>query len=834
MQIIERRISFNGGEISPWTDPRLDLAKYGMACRTCENMRPTVYGGAFSRAGTVYIAAQETPGSIGRVVPFEFSATTNLVLVFSNLLMRPWTTGTTPAIPQVTSAESTIWTISTAYVKGDFVRNLAGTYAGTWYCTASHTSSGTDFGIDLGLGRWEQTTDFKIPTPWTADQLAELQFAQLNDRVYITHPSHAPRVLSRVGNADWTLEELALDYPPTRDQNITATTITPSATTGTTTLTATTGIFSLSHIGSRWIIKHRRDEPSVDLAVTATVGDTSAALFVLGSWSCSLVAGDGTGNWDVTAIVERSTDKTTWETIRTLAGSRQDQSGLITGTELEPAWLRIKKTTEDGSLPTNGKFKLEAVNPDHVGIVQITGFTSATSATATVLFELGDTTATKRWEEASWSDYRGWPRSVCIHETRLMFGGNAAQPQTVWGSVIDDFGNFLTGADDDSALIFTLANQQANAIQWLVSQDSLLIGTAGAEGPLGSRDGDKTLTPSNTKAGRFTQTGSKFIQAAAAQDAVIFVQRSGRKLHEMAFTFESDGYKANDLTLLAEHIADTPVIGIALQKNPEPVLWAVTSGGVLLGLTYERSQSVAGWCRFTTDGYFESVAVVGGDGEDDEIWVTVRRTIDGSTVRYVERFQPGRWRLLKDATGDAMVENQSLICCTDSSVIYAGSATDTITGLDHLEGEAVAVLQDGIPMESNPTVTGGQITLEFEASKVIVGLPFTATLEPTYMETGDPGSTSKIAWKNTNKVTAEFWKSLGCEVSANAGETWEKFRFIPQGADMDTAIPLFSGILDARPECRSTRQLGIRLRQTQPLPLNILSLHIHHEMNAMS
>ncbi len=833
MQVIERRISFNGGEISPWTDPRLDLSKYGMSCRTCENMRPTVYGGAFSRAGTIYIAEQESMASIGRVVPFEFSATTNLALVFSDELMRPWTTGTTPAIPQVTSAEADIWTVATGYAKGAFVRNLAGPFVGIWYCTAAHTSSGVGFSVDHALGRWEQTTDFKLPTPYQPDELAELQFAQINDLVHITHPDHAPQVMSRYGNADWTLADLDLEYPPLRDQNRTTVTITANAVTGSVTLLATGNIFNILHIGSRWVIKHRRDEPSEELAITAAVGTASPELFVLGAWSCSLVAGDGTGNWDVTAIVERSTDKSNWETIRTLSGSRQDQSGLITGTELEPAWLRIKKTTEAGTLPTNGKFKIEAVDPDHTGIVEITGYASAVQVTATVLFELGGTSSTERWSEAAWSDYRGWPRSVCIHDSRLFFGGNAAQPQTVWGSVIDDFGNFLTGADDDQALIFTL-NQRANAIQWLVSQGELLIGTAGAEGPLGGRDSDKTITPSNAKAGKFTQTGSKFIQAVAAQDAVIFVQRSGRKLHEMAFTFESDGYKANDLTLLAEHVADTPVVGIALQKNPEPVLWAVTSGGVLLGLTYERSQTVAGWCRYVTDGAFESVAVVGGDGEEDEIWVTVRRTVDGNTVRYLERFQPTRWRLLKDATGDAMIENQSLVCCVDSAVIYDGAATDTITGLDHLEGLEVAVLQDGIPMDENPTVTGGEITLEFEATVVIVGIPFTATLEPTYFETGDPGSQSKIAWKNVNKVVVEFWKSLGCECSANGGETWEDFQFTEQGALMDQAQPLFSGIKEARPDCRSVRQLGVKLRQTQPLPLNVLSMHVHHEMNAMS
>jgi hypothetical protein len=823
-EIIERRISFNGGELSPWTDPRLDLEKYRNSCRTLENFRPNIYGGAFSRPGTLFIAQQDNPAEIARAVPFEFSATTNLVLVFSNELLRIWTTGTTPAIPQVTNDTTAgNWTTPTAYTKGQFIRHL-GSPVGIYYCEQDHTS-GT-FATDLAAGRWTLTTDFKLPTPYASEDLAALQFEQLNDLVFISHPSHAPRVLSRLANNQWTLAALDLEYPPLRDENITPTTITASAVTGSAvTLTASAATFQLSHIGSRWVILHRRDQPSVELDVDAAVNATSAALFVLGEWSCSLVAGDGTGNWDVTAIVERSTDKVTWETIRTITGSRQDQSGLITGTEIDPAWLRVKKTIQAGSPPTNGSWKLQAINPDHHGIVEITGYTSATVVTARVLFELGGTTPTKKWQEAAWSAFRGWPRSVCIHETRLFFGGNEAQPQTIWGSVIDDFGNFRTGSDDDLGLAFTLAGQKANAVQWLVSQDALIIGTSGAEGPMGSRESDKALTPTNAKAGRFTQTGSAHIRAIPVQDAVIFVQRSARKAWEFAFAFESDGYKANDLTLLAEHVTDGGITGISLQKNPESVLWAVTGDGTLLGLSYDRAQSVAGWCRYVTDGAFESVAVVGGEGEEDELWVTVRRTVDGDPVRFLERFQPDRMRLLKDDDTEHLVS-------ADSAVLYDSTPATTIPGLDHLEGEEVTVLADGAPIGLH-TVTGGEITLTTPASVVIAGLPFTATLEPTFLETGDPGSLSKVAWKRIHRLHMELWKSVGAEVTADAGQTWERVQFAPQGVSMDTALPLFSGYKDAHVTSRSERQASVQIRQTQPLPLNVLSLHIRHEMNTL-
>ena len=823
-QIIERRISFNGGEISPWTDPRLDLEKYRTSCRTLENFRPNVYGGAFSRAGTLYIAAQDNPASIGRVVPFEFSATTNLVLLFSDELLRVWTTGTTPAMPTVDSSSTTgTWSALQSYTAGQYIEKT-GTNAGIYYCLVSHAS--VTFATELAAGKWEVATTFKIATPYAAADLAALQFEQINDRIYISHPDHAPRVLSRFANNKWSLELLDLEYPPLRDLNLTAVTLDPSAVTGfNITITASAAIFDADHVGSRWVIIHRREQPSVELDIKAAVavGTASAALYVLGEWSCSLVAADGTSNWSVTAVIQRSTNKTTWETIRTIAGNRQDQSGLITGTEIDPCWLRVLKTVQNGTPPTNGSWKLEAVDPDHYGIVEIIAYTSSTSVTAKVLFELGSTAATAKWQEAAWSDYRGWPRSVCIHESRLFFGGNEHQPQTVWGSIIDDFGNFRTGSDDDLGLAFTLAGQKANAVQWLVSQEALIVGTSGAEGPMGSRESDKAITPTNAKVGRFTQTGSAHIRAIPVQDAVIFVQRSGRKAWEFAFAFESDGYKANDLTLLAEHVTDGGITGISLQRNPESVLWAVTGDGTLLGLSYDRGQNVAGWCRYVTDGTFESVAVVAGQGEEDEIWVTVARTVGESTVRYLERFQPDRIRLIKD--GDA-----ASVVSADSAILYDGSAATTITGLDHLEGESVTVLADGAPIGLH-TVTSGDITLATAASVVVAGLPFTATLEPTYLETGDPGSVSKIAWKRIHRAELELWESMGGEVSADAGTTWESLQYVEQGTLMDTALPLFSGYRTSHVESRSERHAGVIIRQTQPLPLNLLSLHIRHDMN---
>lgn len=769
-EVIDRRISFNGGEFSPLADPRIDLAKYRSACRELLNFRPSVYGGAMLRPGTIYL--DTLPGAV-RLHPVEFGLGSTLLLEFSDLLLRFWTTGETPALVE-----------------------------------------------DPG----SPGNPLEVVTPWTSAQLFALQFAQQNDVILVSHPSHSPYRLSHNADDDWDIEAIPIEWPPTLDINVTATTLTPSATTGTgIDLVASADTFDDGHVGSLWIVRHRRTAPSVSLGLDESVATNSSALFVLGEWSCNVATNTG-GTWEVGAIVQRSYDNSTWETIRTISSSGVS-SGTIAGTELEPAWLRIQIATTDGSPPSSGSFVLEAFDPDHYGIVEIATVTDPQNATADVVFALGGTGATTLWHEPAWSDYRGWPRAISFHEGRLFFGGTAHRPQTVWGSIVDDYFNFRLGSDDDMGLAFTLASDAAHAVQWLLSQESLLVGTTGSEWALGSRDSEKPISASTARAKPSTAYGSAALQAVAVHDAALFVQRGARKVREFVFTFEKNGYVAQDLTLLAEHIATGGIVQVAVQHDPETVVWFVTGEGILAGLAYERSQQVAGWFTYETEGLIESVAVIPGDGEEDQLWLAVCRTIDGNEVRYLERLQTNHLSTLK--TGVI-----SGLAYSDAALVYDGAATTTISGLDHLEGEEVVILADGAPHPVR-TVEAGEIELQLEASLVIVGLAYENFIEPTFLETGDPNSLSKVALKRLTRCVFEVWNTLGLEISGDHGDNWTQVEFRAPEDFTDEAPPVFTGINESHISASSERQASVRIRQPQPLPCNIMSLHLRYDLNTI-
>jgi hypothetical protein len=459
---------------------------------------------------------------------------------------------------------------------------------------------------------------------------------------------------------------------------------------------------------------------------------------------------------------------------------------------------------------------LEAAKSSEIGIVRLTKFLTSTTYQAVIEFPCPKGDPTELWSEAAWSGDRGYPAAITLHQGRLWFGGTKHEPTTIWGSAVDGYEDFRIGAEEDRAVIYEMQSDEANAVRWLCSQENLIIGTTGAEWVFGRRNGEDVA-----RLRKNTSFGSSRTQARVVNESIVFIQNSKRKLREFAWSFERDGFSANDLTMMAEHFGRDRFQEMAIQKNPETVVWLITSNGDLAGMTYERSQNVAGWFLYETSGTYESICPVTGSGEEDELWVAVKR----NGVMMIERFQTDTTRRL--INGDA-----AGVVYADAAIVRKGAATTAISGLAHLEGRTVTVLSDGAP-HPNVVVASGAITLQWPASTVVVGLPFISLLEPTFLETNDPNTLSKVAVKRIHRVTAELWQSLGMEASGDGGLNYGNIEFRSPGDDMDAAPPLFSGIKEEFLEGSSERQASVILRQRQPLPMNVLSLHLRYEMNAL-
>jgi hypothetical protein len=594
--------SFNSGELSPYLYARNDLSKYNSGCLLMENFQILPYGGATGRAAIEYIAASKQDDKV-RLIPFEFSSEQAYILEFGEQYIR-------------------------------------------FYKDGEQLESGG--------------SPYEIATEYAAADLGELKYVQSADVMWLVHPDYPVQRLERTGDTNWSLAEMEPDYPAFLEENTTDISITPSATTGTgITLTASDSLFDANHVGAYWMLKHvREDNYLEDLDASVVSGDPPEPD------GTNVMEMKGTITFQTTGFWYNSNDPITNPGSNDIAVWRSDDGGdtwerfriyNLKGRNVDTSWEEKKRdvlyavtSSKTGTIDYSdkGNFKLSVASYYVEGLVKITGYTSDTVVTADVIDDIKTTDATKKWVEGAWSAYRGYPQAVVLWESRLIFAGTLSRPNTLWLSVIDDFQDFELGSLDTDAMKITIGSGRIDEIRWMVPQKALVIGTVGSEWVLEAESDNKPVTPTAFALRRKTTYGSNKTQGVMVNSAVLFVMRQGRKVREFTYRFDVDDYVAPDLTILSEHITEGGITCAAYQQQPDNVLLLIRNDGTMCPMTYERDQEVTGWYRWTVDGgagEFESVAVIPQDDGEDEVWVSCKLTVDGSTKRYIGRFDPREW-----------------------------------------------------------------------------------------------------------------------------------------------------------------------------------------------
>ena len=464
------------------------------------------------------------------------------------------------------------------------------------------------------------------------------------------------------------------------------------------------------------------------------------------------------------------------------------------------------------------------------GYGEITAVADTLNITITIIEDLGSATASANWSLGSFSDTTGHPSCVTFFEQRLVFAGTTSQPQTIFFSKSGDYENMDaniggTVADDD-AIIYTIASNQVNAIRFMTATRTLIIGTAGGEFTVSGGGTDNAITPTNILIKKQSNHGAANVDAIAVGNATLFLQRAKRKIRELAYNFDVDGYIAPDMTILAEHISEGGLTQMAYQQEPNQIIYAVRGDGELIGLTYQREQQVTAWHRHIFGGVFgagnavcESVAVIPTDDTEYEVYVIIKRTINGATRRFVEYINNFDFTETDNTTFNFL----------DSALAYSGSAVTTISGLDHLEGQTVSVLANGAT-HPDKTVSSGSITLDRSSTNVKVGLSYSSILQTMRLDAGSQNGTSQGKTKRIYEITIRLYESVGVEVGESL-DNMERIPFRTSSDPMDQGIPPFTG--DKAVEFRGNYDTDgfIFVRQTQPLPLTILSLYPELQTN---
>lgn len=746
--------SFNAGELSPKMIGRSDVSQYGKGCRKLQNFLVTPYGAVERRPGTKFLSMTKYPEKNLRLIRFVFSSETAYVCEFGDFYIR--------------------------FFKDD-------------------SPVMTDEGEIL-----------EIPSPYSETELSDIQFIQSADVMTIVHPEHPVYELKRFSHNSFTLTEKEFEYPPVLDPNLDdGHSITPSALTGEITLSASKDTFTSENIGGYFQLVHTRKTNEISKDFTGN--GVSASIEVFGYWTFVTH-----GTWSGRISIQRSFDSgNSWSNFRTYSSSKD--SNTSTSGEEEQKNVLYRLQMEAYSQSDSGTLKLCRclfVNPDFqtTGVVKISSVTDAKHASGIVISKLGSTDPTAEWNEGAWSKRRGFPRSIAYYEERMMFGGNASKPQTVWGSRTADWDNFLIGAEDDAALDFTLSSDTVNTICWMCQHDALVIGTMDSEWTLSSSDAVSALTASNFRAKRQSVYGSLRIPAQMVGESILFVQRGARKVREFIFQLEKDGYSSPDMTILADHVTDSGIREIALQQLPDSILWCILNNGSAAALTYERDQQVIGWHRHVTDGKILSCAVI-PEGDADSIYFAVER--NGS--RMIEKMMPRNFSSVKNAF------------FIDSGITVSGNQMTEINGLSHLEGKTLQVLADGAVQEKK-TVRNGKISLDVPANIVSAGLGYLSILSPMPLEIDMQNGQSNLRKKAIGELRIRFYNSVGGEARAGNDQFQKVVSRTVIADSMDHA-------LDPRDDVVLFNALSghdftpvIEVRQTDPLPMNVASLSAVYDL----
>lgn len=744
------RSSFNAGELSPLMAGRPDVAKYANGCELLENFIPSVQGPAVRRAGTRFVSEVKNSANRTWLARFEFNTAQAYVLEFGDQYIRFY----------------------------------------------------TNHGVLLSGG-----LPYEIVSPYAIADLTDatdgtfrLDMVQSGDVIYIAHPSYPLQKLSRLGNTNWTIADAPLTNGPFKTENVDRTiTVYASATTGSVTLTASSGIFTSAMVGS-FVYLEPADLSSVKPWTAGQEYSTNPLN--------TLRRSDGK-TYKCTTNGTPSAGKV-WRT-------GPDKPIHIYGTEADGDYSGISGTTCE-------RQGLDWLFVDSgFGYVKITGFTSSTVVTATVQGNnplpagvVGSGNATFRWALGAFSGAEGYPSKVTFFRERLTL----AKGQELFFSCSGDFENFASKDDSgqvvaDRAIKVTISSDQVNQVQWLAPTQSLIIGTSGGEFACGENSTNEAFAPGNVKIEQQTSEGSRSVVPVRVGYSTLMVQASGRKVKEVAYNLQQNGYVTNDVTVLAEHITLGGIVQTSWHKEPYVAMWSVRADGKLLGFTFNKEQDVVGWHRHTLggSGVVESVCVIPSpDRTRDELWVIVRRTINGSTKRYVEYLE----REYQDG------DTQSSCFYVDSGLTYSGSPATTISGLSHLEGQTVQVLTDGAS-HPDSVVTSGAITLQRASSVVQVGLACPAILKTTRIEAGAGDGTAQGKTKRITKVVFRFYNTLGAKVGPDANNL-DDIQFRTPSDPMDQAPPLFTG--DKLVDWPGGYDFDgyVMVRQEQPLPMTLVAV----------
>lgn len=748
------QLAFTTGEVSPDVSSRFDLEQYKSALLEAENVVIRPYGAVAKRQGSQYVGQVKYSDKPTRL--FEFTTNTNnsFMLEFGDKYIRVW-----------------------------------------------------NYGIYTGI---------EVTTPFTSDILFDLNCNQSGDVMFICSGKYPIQTLSRYSDTDWRMSTYKLTEQPYDEIN---TDNGHTLTVNGDTITSTKDLFTQDMVGSviqiayyveavhtkaagevvekkvkRYMQPQRTEKTYNNINYNVGAYSTDTEL----SWKFTTH-----GTWEGTVKLQISNnDGQTWKDYRTYT-SKNDYNVTDTGKIEAGARLKYISDIKGGSVNCD----LSIMPFTQYGIVEIKSVTDAKNAKVNVLNGIKEGEPSHQWKLGSWNRGRGYPKLCTFYQDRFVVAATDSKPNYIWFSRTGDYPNFgvekVEGTiTDDSAITLPVINRKMCEIRHLVPANDLIILTSGNEWIV---RGDKTITPTNCNLKTQTQRGALSCEPQFIGNRCVFVQERGGTVRDMGYSYESDNYTGQDLTLFVKTLVKGHVaVTSAYAQDPDSIIYYVRDDGQLNCLTYIPEQKVYGWSHFVTNGkyrYVESVA----EGEQDTIYFVVDRVINNKNVKCIERSIP----LYTEDNSDVFL---------DCYVKVANSIKTDYINAPHLVGQMVDIVVDGQQMPSREVPPTGVIKLDGKANVITVGLPYTTKIKIPSVEQQINDGTLQGRVATVSRVVLRMYKSFGGKV----GRTFDRMD--------DITLPpneLFTGdkpVILPKMGINYSTDTSICIKHSDPFPFNLLSI----------
>lgn len=796
--------NFTAGELTPKLAGQVDFKKYNNGVEVMENLTVFPQGGCQRRNGSRFVAEVKDSSTTVRLIPFEFSITQSYCLELGNNYIRFFKdngqiTESAKTISAITKANPAVVTANShGFSNGDdvWISGIVGMTRlnGRRFTVANKTTNTFELSgenstsYDTYTSGGTASRAYQITTTYTSSQIYDLQFTQSADVMYIVHPDHTPRKLTRTGHTSWSLTDVDFEKGPYLDTNTSSTTMTPSGTSGSVTITASTSTFVASDVGRLISIGDGHAKitayssgTSVTATTTENFANTNAnATWALGAWCVANGYPRTVSFFEQRLVFGGSTSypQTVWASQSGLyenfdAGDASAADAFIYTIAANRVnvirWLAPARDLIVGTV--GGEFKVgrptgEPLKPDNVNISQQTTYGGYTTAPT----QIGNAVLFVQRQQ----------RKVREFSYRFEDDAYLAPDMTLLAEHITDTGI----VDVDYA-------QEPDSIYWACRTDGTLLGLTY------QREEDVIAWHRHIFGGsnKYTFNGASAVTTYTSDanfngyvtisshglstgDAVVYNAGSGTKIPQL---IEGQTYYVYRRDANTIELADT------YSQAVDRTITQISAGS---GASH----------TFTTKAKIKSITSI-NESSENQVWLLVERRINGTIKKYVEYLDP---TLNMD--------------CTLSAIVNAG--TTIVTGLNHLEGEEVQILV-GDAVYPNQTVSSGSITVTLPAQtgykSIEIGLGYISKLKTMKIEAGSQSGTAQARKKRYNEVVVRLHKSVG--ITINGDQLPFRTSATPMGQD----IPEFSG--DKRVSNLGWDREGqIQVEQTQPLPMTILGI----------